>query len=278
MRLGCQISIAKGLDISAEQAHRIGADCFQFFTRNPRGGRARAIESGEISRWAVLREEYGISPIVGHLPYTVNLASESDGTRRFARETIAADLARIGEIGAEFLVVHPGSCGRQSVEEGLSHIADSLARDFLPYTGSTQLLLETMSGSGSEIGAIAEIGEIIRRLGKPEGLGACIDSCHLFAMGYDLSRAEGLDRVLDEFDRHIGVSRLKCVHLNDSKFPLGLHKDRHERIGQGSIGREGFVNMLQDPVLSQLPFILETPVQSPLEYADEIAILRSWLQ
>ena len=277
MYLGCQISIAKGLSKSAQTAREVGANCFQFFTRNPRGGSARSISREEIESWLRTREQESIGPIVGHLPYTVNLASTNEKTLEFARQTITADLTRMQEINADFLVVHPGSRSSQSQEEGIRRVVDTLEQSFMPFTGSTWLLLESMSGHGSEVGSLEEIGLVIKLLGSPARLGLCLDTCHLFAIGYDLTKKVEVERMLHDVDRHVGLDRLQCVHINDSKFPAGSHKDRHALIGEGHIGREGLLNVLTAPELVHLPFILETPVVDPMGYREEIAKIREWI-
>lgn len=277
MRIGCQISISKGLDKSIDMAREVGANCFQFFTRNPRGGAARDIPREEVALWQQKRSEADIFPIVGHLPYTVNLASPKTETYQFAAETIAADLARMDQINAEYLVVHPGSRSQLSVEEGIARIAYALEQSFLPFVGGTKLLLESMSGQSNEVGSLREIGEIIKAVGAPKNLGLCIDTCHLFAFGYDLRQRDEVERMLTDIDQYIGLDRLKCVHINDSKFGPGLSKDRHELVGAGLIGREGLANVLTHPVLSPMPFLLETPVEDYKGYAAEIARMRSWL-
>lgn len=279
MRIGCHLSIAKGLATSVELSREVGANCFQFFTRNPRGGAARRIEADEVSTWLSLRAQADVFPIVGHLPYTVNLAASKDETYEFASQTVAEDLTRMSVIGAEYLVVHPGSRGTQSVSEGVGRIVraldDILARH--ERRTETMLLLETMSGGGSEIGSFAEIGFILKELGYPEALGVCIDTCHLFAMGYDWRDAREVERLLEDAETHVGVKHIKCVHVNDSKFGPGSHKDRHELVGEGQIGQAGFINILGHERIRHLPMLLETPVADYSGYAQEIAKLRLWL-
>lgn len=278
MRIGCQISISKGLDKSAEMAREVGANCFQFFTRNPRGGAARDIPSTEATMWIQRRQGADIYPIMGHLPYTVNLSSVKPDSYQFAAETIEADLSRMDKIGAEYLVVHPGSRSQLTVDEGIGRIAGALEKAFLPFVGSTMLLLESMSGQSGEVGSIQEIGAIINSLGSPNNLGLCIDTCHLFAAGYDFRKADEVERMISDIDKYVGLDRLRCAHINDSKFGPGLHKDRHELVGAGHIGREGLINVIGHPLLSSLPFLLETPVEDYKGYAAEIAQLRTWLE
>jgi len=277
MHLGCQISIAKGLEKSARQAREVGANCFQFFTRNPRGGAARTILRDEIESWLHTREQEAIGPIIGHLPYTVNLASVSENTLEFARQTITADLARMQEINADFLVVHPGSRSTQSREEGVRRVVHTLEQSFLSFVGNTWLLLESMSGHGSEVGSLEEIGLIVKLLGNPPGLGLCLDTCHLFAAGYDLAQKDEVQRMMHDIDRYVGLELVQCVHINDSKYPVGSHKDRHALVGEGHIGRKGLLNVLTAPEIAHLPFILETPVDDPLGYKDEIGKIREWI-
>ncbi len=277
MRIGCHLSIAKGLNTSVELAREVGANCFQFFTRNPRGGAARRIEAEEIAAWNIMRSEADLYPIVGHLPYTINLAAARDDTYEFACRTVAEDLSRMAAIGAEYLVVHPGSRVKLSVDEGVSRIVRALDTVLARHNHKTMLLLETMSGQGSEIGSFAEIGLILRDLGYPQSLGVCIDTCHLFAMGYDWRDALAVERMLDDADKHVGIERIKCVHVNDSKFSPGAHKDRHELVGEGLIERGGFVNILGHDRIRRLPMLLETPVDDYSGYAREIAKLRAWL-
>ncbi|MGI6574974.1 MAG: deoxyribonuclease IV [bacterium] len=278
LRLGSHLSIAKGLPKSAAMAQEIGANTFQFFTRNPRGGSARQIPASEIEKWEQVRAEHDLYPIVGHLPYTVNLAAPKAETQDFAKMVLAQDLARMNTIGAEFLVVHPGSHAGEGMEKGRQRILDTLSAAFLPFTGDAQLLLETMAGQGSEIGSLTDLAFFIRELGSPPNLGICIDTCHLFAAGYELRTEDGLERLVDEIESSVGLERVKVVHLNDSKSDLGSHRDRHELLGQGYIGRQGIINVLTHSAFSQLPLLLETPVANYRHYGAEIRLLRSWLQ
>ena len=275
--LGCQISIATGLSPALSLAADVGARCFQFFTRNPRGSSARKVSGDEIAEFAVQRAAVEPFPLIAHLPYTVNMMSSTAATRVFSEETVAEDICRMVEVGADALVMHPGSRLRQSKAEALAHLTTALERSVLPGLKDVWFLLETMSGSGSEVGSIADIGEIIQNLGRPANLGVCLDTCHLFASGYDLRRIDEITRLLCDVDTHIGLDRVRCVHVNDSKFGPGLHKDRHARVGEGHIGRDGLCNVLTRVELSGLPFILETPVDDPKDYATEISRLRRWL-
>lgn len=277
LRLGSHLSIAKGLDKTATMAREIEANTFQFFTRNPRGGAARSIPDREVKKWERVREELNLFPIVGHLPYTVNLAAAKKETRDFARMVLAEDLERMQAIGAEFLVVHPGSHAGEGIAAGRRRILASLTEAFLPFQGKVQLLLETMAGQGSEVGSLEDLEFFFNELGHPPNLGICLDTCHLFAAGYDLRNREGLDRLLEEVNERVGLERVKAIHLNDSKTALGSKRDRHERIGKGYLGRAGIVNVLTHPELTGRPFLLETPVSNYKEYGEEIKQIRAWL-
>ena len=277
LRLGSFLSISRGLPRAATMAREIGANTFQFFTRNPRGGAARAIPEREIKKWLAVREELDIFPIVGHLPYTVNMAAPREETREFARRVLAEDLERMTAIGAEFLVVHPGSHAGAGRETGLRRILTTLAELFLPYQGPSCLLLETMAGQGSELGSLEDLAFIITELGHPPRLGICLDTCHIFAAGYDLRQKGEVDRLLAEIDRRIGLERLRVIHINDSKYPVGSRRDRHEGIGRGHLGREGIMNVITHPDLARLPFLLETTVDDYREYGEEIDLIKGWL-
>lgn len=278
MRLGSHLSVSKGFDQAAEAAREIGANTFQFFTRNPRGGAARTIAQQEVEKWHVVKAKYDIAPILGHLPYTVNMAAPVDKSYAFAKMVIADDLRRMDAVGAEYLVIHPGSHAGSGREAGLSRIIACLEESLLPYNGDTMLLLETMAGQGSEIGTISDIQAIMESLGYPRQLGVCLDSCHLTGAGYDFLQKEQTERLVDDLENTVGLSRVKAIHLNDSKFPPGTHKDRHERIGEGYLGKDGLLNLITHPSLLQLPMVLETPVENFHQYGDEICLIRTWLQ
>ncbi|MDW7650789.1 MAG: deoxyribonuclease IV, partial [Bacillota bacterium] len=205
MRLGCHLSVSKGFDKAAEAAHEIGANTFQFFTRNPRGGAARAIPEEEVAKWREARQTYDIAPIVGHLPYTVNMAAPAEKSFAFANMVVAADLARMDAVGAEYLVIHPGSHAGSGREAGLRRIVSCLEESFIPFTGKTMLLLETMAKAGSEIGTLDDIKLIMDELGRPDNLGVCIDSCHLTGAGYDFMQKEQVDRLADDLQSLIGL-------------------------------------------------------------------------
>lgn len=284
MRIGAHLTISKGLPEAARLAARVGANTFQYFTRNPRGGAVRQMGDEEITSWGRLRQEYDIFPVVGHLPYTVNLAATKEETWSFARRVLVEDLTKAALYGAEFLVVHPGSHLGEGVEAGMERIARALTEVFgevemrlPPGVAPTMLLLETMAGQGSEVGfEPAHLGGIIDRLGRPAGIGVCLDSCHMFAAGYDFRQPGGIDAMLDEMEAAVGLERVRAMHLNDSKVPLGAHKDRHEKLGQGHLGDVGLDALLNHPFIRQLPLLLETPVHDYPDYADEIRRARAY--
>lgn len=278
MWLGAHLTISAGLPQAAETASSLGANAFAYFTRNPRGGSARQIPAEEIAAWKQARLTYGIGPTIGHMPYTVNLAGNKTSVQGFARMVVAEDFKRVESFSGEYMCLHPGSHLGDGVEAGIERVVDVL-KDALPRSSaSTMLLLETMAGSGSEIGAsFAELAQIIDQVGAPPTLGVCLDSCHLFSQGYDFTSAAGIDRLLTDIDRTVGRERVRAMHLNDSKFPLGSHKDRHQNLGQGSLGKQGILNILRHPWLSTLPLVMETPVAEIKEYATEIALAKSWL-
>ncbi|MBS4021946.1 MAG: deoxyribonuclease IV [Dethiobacter sp.] len=278
MRLGSHLSISKGFDNAAELAREIGANTFQFFTRNPRGGSARSIEAAEIEKWRLISKEYDIKPVVGHLPYTVNLAAPAERAYNFAKMILADELIRMDRVGVEYLVIHPGSHAGSGKEEGLRRIIACLEETFMPFAGKTVLLLETMAGQGSEIGTPDDISMIISALGNPEGIGVCIDSCHLTGDGYDFLQKDDVEKLACDLDGTVGLNRVKALHLNDSKFPPGSHKDRHERIGRGYLGKDGLLNLITHPVFVNLPMLLETPVDDYRQYGEEITLIRSWLE
>ncbi len=277
MRIGAHLTIAKGLPEAARLAGRIGADTFQYFTRNPRGGAVRGMGEDEIRAFWALREEAGLGPIVGHLPYTVNLAAGREETRAFAVRVLREDLERAGLYGAESLAVHPGSHGGDGVEAGIERIVRSLDAVLDGLASPTALLLETMAGQGSEVGFTPDhLGAILDRLGRPANVGVCLDSCHLFAAGFDLRTHAGIDALLEALEAAVGLERVRAMHLNDSKTPLGSRRDRHELLGRGHLGEAGMISLLTHPFLRRLPLLIETPVAEYIEYGDEIRRARAW--
>jgi deoxyribonuclease-4 len=254
-----------------KEALSIGANTFQFFTRNPRGGDVKPMNIADAEALNKLLKENNFARVLAHAPYTLNLCSADSGIREFAKRIFAEDLARMEYIEQGMLNFHPGSHVKQGVETGITFIVDAL-NGILSKEQKTLVLLETMAGKGSEVGRnFEELAEIIKRVELNDKLGVCLDTCHVHDAGYDIVNT--LDSVLEEFDKVIGLSRLKAIHLNDSKNPLGSHKDRHEVIGGGFIGLSALVNVINHPKLSHLPFYLETPNELP-GYAEEIKLLR----
>ncbi len=271
LKIGCHLSSSKGYLAMGKDAVAINANTFQFFTRNPRGGNAKAIVPSDAEAYLAYAAEHGISHILAHAPYTLNACSADEHLRDFARRTMEDDLARMEYTPGNCYNFHPGSHVRQGVETGIAYIADML-NSILKPEQSTTVLLETMAGKGSEVGrSFEELKEILDRVTLSDHMGICLDTCHVWDGGYDI--VNHLDEVLTEFDRVIGLKRLKAIHLNDSKNPLGAHKDRHAKIGEGCIGSEALLRVVNHPTLRDLPFYLETPNELP-GYAAEIALIR----
>lgn len=271
LTVGCHLSSSKGYLAMGKDAVKINANTFQFFTRNPRGGNAKAIVPSDVEAYLAFAAEHKITRILAHAPYTLNACSADKNLREFARATMADDLARMEYTPGNCYNFHPGSHVKQGVETGISYIADML-NAFLKPEQTTTVLLETMAGKGSEVGrSFEELREILDRVTLSDHMGICLDTCHVWDGGYDI--VNHLDEVLTEFDRIIGLSRLKAIHLNDSLNPLGAHKDRHARIGEGHIGKEALIRIINHPALQNLPFYLETPNELD-GYAAEIALLR----
>ncbi len=271
MRVGCHLSSSKGYMSMGKEALKISANTFQFFSRNPRGSRAKALDLDDISRYLRFAEENDIKMILAHAPYTLNLCSINESTRDFAKKTMADDLARLEHLGGCYYNFHPGSPGEQGTEAGIDFIADAL-NEIITADQSTTVLLETMSGKGSEVGGtFEELAIIIDKIQIKDHFGICLDTCHVFDGGYDI--VSDLDGVLTEFDRIIGLNKLKAIHINDSLNTIASHKDRHAKIGEGNIGIEAFKRIINHPALRDLPYYLETPNDLP-GYAREIALLR----
>ena len=275
LRIGCHLSSSKGFLSMGKEAVKIQANTFQFFTRNPRGGKAKPLNMEDIKVYLAYSEEHDIKQILAHAPYTLNACAKDPGLRKFAKETMADDLERLSHLPGAMYNFHPGSHVQQGAEQGIAFISQML-NEILKPEQKTMVLLETMAGKGSEVGrSFQEIKSIMDQVELQEKLGVCLDTCHVYDAGYDI--VNQLDQVLEEFDQVIGLSRLKAIHLNDSKNPFQSHKDRHEKIGEGSIGLEAIVRMINHPMLRDLPFYLETP--NELEgYAHEIQVLREAFQ
>lgn len=272
LNIGCHLSTSKGFTHMGKEALSIDANTFQFFTRNPRGSKAKSIDENDVKGLLKMMEDNEFAPILGHAPYTLNPCSADPRTKEFALEVLMDDLVRMEHLPNNLYNIHPGSHVGQGTEKGIGMIADALNFILTPKQ-TTVVLLETMSGKGSEIGgAFLELRQIIERVKLDDKVGVCLDTCHVYDGGYDI--VNDLDGVLDEFDRIIGLGRLRAIHLNDSKNSISSHKDRHEKIGEGSIGIEAFMNIINHPKLRQLPFYLETPNELP-GYANEIKMLRN---
>lgn len=269
--IGSHISSSKGYEAMGRQAKKLGADTFAFFTRNPRGGSAKAIRQEDVDKFLEIARDGGFGRIVAHAPYTLNACAAKEDVRRFAREIFADDLQRMEYIPGNYYNFHPGSHVGQGVDTGIEWIVQML-NDNLKQEQNTVVLLETMAGKGSEVGrSFEELARILEQVELTEKMGVCLDTCHVWDAGYDI--VEDLDGVLAEFDRVIGLGRLKAVHVNDSQNDKGSHKDRHARIGEGKIGLAAFERIVRHPALQGLPFILETP-NDDAGWAKEISVLR----
>ncbi|MCI5911485.1 MAG: deoxyribonuclease IV [Oscillospiraceae bacterium] len=272
MNIGCHLSASKGYLSMGKQALEIGADTFAFFTRNPRGGNAKKINPDDVKAFLEFAKEHNFGKLVAHAPYTLNACSADESIRQFAKNTFKSDLEIMEYTPNQYYNFHPGSHVKQGVDVGIEYISQML-NESLKKEQTTTVLLETMAGKGSEIGrTFEEIKRIIDNVELKDKLGVCFDTCHVWDAGYDI--VSDFSGVLEEFDRIIGIERLKAVHINDSKNILGSHKDRHEKIGLGNIGTEAFRTILNDERMKDLPFILETP-NDLTGYAEEIKLLRS---
>lgn len=271
MHLGCHLSVSDGFPAMGKTALSIGADTFQFFTRNPRGGGARTLAPAEAAELCAILKEHRFAPLVAHAPYTMNPCGSDPAVRDFALRAMKDDLARMELLPGNYYNFHPGCHVGQGEEEGL-RLTGVFLREILPLAEHTTVLIETMSGKGSEIcSSFEQIAELIGAADGAENLGVCLDTCHVYSAGYDI--VNDLDGVLAAFDRAVGLDRLKAVHLNDSMTPFASHKDRHECIGKGSIGADALLRVTRHEALKDLPFILETPNELP-GYAEEIRFLR----
>lgn len=257
--IGPHISIAKGFSKAAQSAVDMGANTFQFFSRNPRGGNAKAFDERDIMKFQEIRKDNKFGPLLAHAPYTMNLAGVKEEVYEFGRKVIKEDIQRMDSLGIEFLCFHPGSHVGSGVEVGIDKIASAL-NEAITGNENITVLLETMSGKGSEIGfTFEQIREIIDKVEHDEKIGVCLDTCHIFSAGYDI--VNDLDSVIDKFDKIIGLERLKAVHLNDSMMPFKSKKDRHACIGEGEIGLDAIIRFITHPKLKHLPFYLETPLE-----------------
>ncbi len=272
--IGNHLSASKGFYAMGKMALKLGGDTFAFFTRNPRGGKAKGLDEEDIRKLRELMEEHHFGKLVAHAPYTLNLCSAKEDVRTFARETIADDLRRMEYLPGNYYNFHPGSHVGQGADQGVAMIAEVLNETLRPEQKTT-VLLETMAGKGSEVGrTFEELRQILDRVDCADRMGVCLDTCHVWDGGYDI--VGGLDGVLRKFDEIIGLDRLLAVHLNDSKNDCGAAKDRHEKLGQGHIGPDALRAVVTHPLLQDRPFILETP-NDDAGYAAEIAQVRSWM-
>ena len=270
-KIGCHLSASKGYANMAKEALKIGGNTFQYFTRNPRGGSVKELNMKDVEEYKKIANENGIEVILAHAPYTINVCSADEKIRKFGIETMKDDIKRLEVVGNSMYNFHPGSHVGQGSEEGIKLIIKAL-NEILTKKQKTTVLLETMAGKGSEVGrSFEEIKAIIDGVELKEKIGVCLDTCHVYDAGYDI--VNDLDWVLNKFDKIIGIERLKAIHLNDDKNPFESHKDRHEKIGEGSIGIEAFRRIINDERLENLPFYLETPNELD-GYEKEIKMLK----
>ena len=271
-KIGCHLSSSGGYLAMGKEAKRIGANAFQFFTRNPRGGAAKPLDLDDIKAFEKFRKENEIVSVLAHASYTMNACAKDEGLREFAKNTMLDDIMRLDNIDGAMYNFHPGSHVSQGADVGIDYIS-SMLNEVIIEDQKTTILLETMSGKGSEVGrSFEEIKAIIDKVRLNEKLGVCLDTCHVYDGGYDI--VNDLDNVLLEFDRIIGLDRLKAIHLNDTKNPFASHKDRHEKIGEGHLGLEAITRIINHEKLKDLPFFLETPNDID-GYEKEIALLKT---
>lgn len=276
INIGCHLSISKGFESIAKDCLKIGANTFQFFTRNPRGGKAKELDSEDIEKFFKIKKENNFKKIVAHAPYTMNLCSSKEDVVNFSVRMMSEDLKRMEYIPGNLYNFHPGSHTGQGISAGIEKIIKAL-NNIMWKDMSTTVLLETMAGKGSEIGGkFEEIKKIIDGIELQDKVGVCLDTCHIYDAGYDI--VNHLDKVIGEFDKVIGLNRLKAIHLNDSKNILGSRKDRHEKIGEGTIGIEAIQNIVKRKEFCGLPFILETPQENLSGYKDEISLIKKFVE
>ena len=274
--LGCHLSSGKGFRAMVRTAESIGADTFAYFTRNPRGSKGKDPDKNDIAAALAEMKEQGFGKLVAHGAYTMNLCTADPEARAFAASVLADDLRRMADLPGQFYNFHPGSHVGQGIDAGMALIVELLDAILRPEQ-TTRVLLETMSGKGTEVGSrFEELGHILRSVSLGDKMGVCLDTCHVYSAGYDI--VNDLDGVLEQFDRHVGLGKLYAIHLNDSLMPFASRKDRHARIGEGTIGLEAIARIINHPALRHLPFYLETPNELP-GYAHEISVLRAaWIE
>lgn len=274
LTIGPHISIAGGFTKAGKEALLVDANTFQFFTRNPRGGQAKALNPKDVAGLVGIMEDNHFGPLLAHAPYTLNMCSAKAETREFAQMVFKEDLTRLEQLPCQLYNFHPGSHTGQGIEKGIELIIEIL-NDEMWEGQKTTVVLETMSGKGTEIGrSFEELKSIIDGVNLKDKIGVCIDTCHIYSGGYDI--VGNLEAVLEDFDQTIGLHYLKCLHLNDSMMPFKSHKDRHEKIGFGTLGVDTFQKIVTNPSLKDLPFFLETPQENILDYKKEIELFRSF--
>lgn len=275
LNIGCHLSSSNGFVAMAQNAISIGANTFQYFTRNPRGGRAKEIDHDDLKKFLEIGKNNNFTSIIAHAPYTMNLCSSDEKIRIYSKNLLKDDIEKTELIPNVYYNLHPGSHTGRGVKTGINQISASI-NEIITKSQNTTLLLETMAGKGSEIGGnFEEIAAIINQINIKEKIGVCFDTCHVYDSGYDI--VNNLENVLEKFDKIIGISKLKVVHLNDSKNICGSKKDRHEKIGQGNIGLNGIINIIENKYLRNLIFILETPQENLNGYKDEISNIKNHL-
>ena len=271
LNIGCHLSVSEGFLNMAKTAQTIGANTFQFFLRNPHSAKDIKFSDEDIENFKDFAQKNNFTQIVAHSPYTMNLCSAKPGVRKFSAQILKSDLTEMNKIPGNFYNLHPGSHTGLGIKKGIEFISEALGTVLSQDNFENIIILETMSGKGSEIGStFDEISNIINESGSSKNLGVCFDTCHMFDAGFDFNN---LDKILDEFDKKIGINKLKAIHVNDSKNPMGSKKDRHEKIGQGFIGIETFRKILNNNYIKNLPIILETP-NNLSGYSEEILILK----
>lgn len=276
VNIGCHLSISKGFESIAKDCLKIGANTFQFFTRNPRGGKAKELDSEDIEKFFKIKKENNFKKIVAHAPYTMNLCSSKEDVVNFSVRMMSEDLKRMEYIPGNLYNFHPGSHTGQGISAGIEKIIKAL-NNIMWKDMSTTVLLETMAGKGSEVGGkFEEIKKIIDGIELQDKVGVCLDTCHIYDAGYDI--VNHLDSVIEGFNKVIGLNRLKAIHLNDSKNILGSRKDRHEKIGEGTIGIEAIQSIVKRKEFCGLPFILETPQENLSGYKDEISLIKKFVE
>jgi deoxyribonuclease IV len=275
MRLGVHVSIAGKLSQAVERAQDLGCDTMQIFSRSPRGWEAKPFDPGELARFRELRKKAGITPLAVHGSYLINLASGDPALHNRSVKAFVEELKRCDQLGAEYLVAHVGSCADSSEEEGMRRVVKALSKILKGARFKTMILLENTARERGEIGySIEQLSRLLDHLNRHAQVGVCLDTCHLFAAGYDISKADGVNRVAEEVEKHIGLERLRFIHANDSKKGLDCRVDRHQHIGRGGIGLEGFRAFVNHPFFRDVPMVLETPKETPEDDPRNLRLMR----